>query len=146
MFQNILTFSNIASTASIISLGISIWLLVLVKNIKTKFLFRINIDSNATKIKKISSELVSLLGDFTNNKDEIEEKLKIIEVVVKNLNKGTDNQDLSKTFNRVTSSISEYFNNEDINRNEKDVRAIRHQVVTIVEELNFEKQSIKVGN
>ena len=68
MFQNILTFSNIASTASIISLGISIWLLVLVKNIKTKFLFRINIDSNATKIKKISSELVSLLGDFTNNK------------------------------------------------------------------------------
>ncbi|RXJ79852.1 hypothetical protein CRU86_02445 [Aliarcobacter skirrowii] len=146
MFQNILTFSNIASTASIISLGISIWLLVLVKNIKTKFLFRINIDSNATKIKKISSELVSLLGDFTNNKDEIEEKLKIIEVVVKNLNKGTDNQDLSKTFNRVTNSISEYFNNEDINRNEKDVRAIRHQVVTIVEELNFEKQSIKVGN
>ena len=146
MFQNILTFSNIASTASIISLGISIWLLVLVKNIKTKFLFRINIDSNATKIKKISSQLVSLLGDFTNNKDEIEEKLKIIEVVVKNLNKGTDNQDLSKTFNRVTNSISEYFNNEDINRNEKDVRAIRHQVVTIVEELNFEKQSIKVGN
>ena len=146
MFQNILTFSNIASTASIISLGISIWLLVLVKNIKTKFLFRINIDSNATKIKKISSELVSLLGDFINNKDEIEEKLKIIEVVVKNLNKGTDNQDLSKTFNRVTNSISEYFNNEDINRNEKDVRAIRHQVVTIVEELNFEKQSIKVGN
>ena len=146
MFQNILTFSNIASTASIISLGISVWLLVLVKNIKTKFLFRINIDSNATKIKKISSELVSLLGDFTNNKDEIEEKLKIIEVVVKNLNKGTDNQDLSKTFNRVTNSISEYFNNEDINRNEKDVRAIRHQVVTIVEELNFEKQSIKVGN
>ena len=146
MFQNILTFSNIASTASIISLGISIWLLVLVRNIKTKFLFRINIDSNATKIKKISSELVSLLGDFTNNKDEIEEKLKIIEVVVKNLNKGTDNQDLSKTFNRVTNSISEYFNNEDINRNEKDVRAIRHQVVTIVEELNFEKQSIKVGN
>ncbi len=146
MFQNILTFSNIASTASIISLGISIWLLVLVKNIKTKFLFRINIDSNATKIKKISSELVSLLGDFTNNKDEIEEKLKIIEVVVKNLNKGTDNQDLSKTFNRVTNGISEYFNNEDINRNEKDVRAIRHQVVTIVEELNFEKQSIKVGN
>ena len=141
-----LTFSNIASTASIISLGISIWLLVLVKNIKTKFLFRINIDSNATKIKKISSELVSLLGDFTNNKDEIEEKLKIIEVVVKNLNKGTDNQDLSKTFNRVTNSISEYFNSEDINRNEKDVRAIRHQVVTIVEELNFEKQSIKVGN
>ena len=53
---------------------------------------------------------------------------------------------LSKTFNRVTNSISEYFNNEDINRNEKDVRAIRHQVVTIVEELNFEKQSIKVGN
>ena len=141
-----LTFSNIASTASIISLGISIWLLVLVKNIKTKFLFRINIDSNATKIKKISSELVSLLGDFINNKDVIEEKLKIIEVVVKNLNKGTDNQDLSKTFNRVTNSISEYFNNEDINRNEKDVRAIRHQVVTIVEELNFEKQSIKVGN
>lgn len=146
MFQNILTFSNIASTASIISLGISIWVLILVRNIKTKFLFRINIDSNATKIKKISSELVSLLGDFTNNKDEIEEKLKIIEVVVKNLNKGTDNQDLSKTFNRVTNSISEYFNNEDINRNEKDVRAIRHQVVTIVEELNFEKQSIKVGN
>ena len=146
MFQNILTFSNIASTASIISLGISVWLLVLVKNIKTKFLFRINIDSNATKIKKISSELVSLLGDFTNNKDEIEEKLKIIEVVVKNLNKGTDNQDLSKTFNRVTNSISEYFNNEDINRNEKDVRGIRHQVVSIVEELNFEKQSIKVGN
>ena len=141
-----LTFSNAANTASIISLGISIWLLVLVKNIKTKFLFRINIDSNATKIKKISSELVSLLGDFTNNKDEIEEKLKIIEVVVKNLNKGTDNQDLSKTFNRVTNSISEYFNNEDINKNEKDVRAIRHQVVTIVEELNFEKQSIKVGN
>ena len=146
MFQNILTFSNIASTASIISLGISIWVLILVRNIKTKFLFRINIDSNATKIKKISSELVSLLGDFTNNKDEIEEKLKIIEVVVKNLNKGTDNQDLSKTFNRVTNSISEYFNNEDINRNEKDVRAIRHQVVSIVEELNFEKQSIKVGN
>ena len=146
MFQNILTFSNIASTASIISLGISIWLLILVRNIKTKFLFRINIDSNATKIKKISSELVSLLGDFTNNKDEIEEKLKIIEVVVKNLNKGTDNQDLSKTFNRVTNSISEYFNNEDINRNEKDVRGIRHQVVSIVEELNFEKQSIKVGN
>lgn len=141
-----LTFSNIASTASIISLGISIWLLVLVKNIKTKFLFRVNIDSNATKIKKISSELVSLLGDFTNNKDEIEEKLKIIEVVVKNLNKGTDNQDLSKTFNRVTNSISEYFNSEDINRNEKDVRGIRHQVVTITEELNFEKQSIKVGN
>ncbi len=141
-----LTFSNIASTASIISLGISIWLLVLVRNIKTKFLFRVNIDSNATKIKKISSELVSLLGDFVNNKDEIEEKLKIIEVVVKNLNKGTDNQDLSKTFNRVTNSISEYFNNEDINRNEKDVRGIRHQVVSIVEELNFEKQSIKVGN
>lgn len=141
-----LTFSNIASTASIISLGISVWVLILVRNIKTKFLFRVNIDSNATKIKKISSELVSLLGDFVNNKDEIEEKLKIIEVVVKNLNKGTDNQDLSKTFNRVTNSISEYFNNEDINRNEKDVRAIRHQVVTIVEELNFEKQSIKVGN
>ncbi len=141
-----LTFSNIASTASIISLGISIWVLILVRNIKTKFLFRVNIDSNATKIKKISSELVSLLGDFVNNKDEIEEKLKIIEVVVKNLNKGTDNQDLSKTFNRVTNSISEYFNNEDINRNEKDVRAIRHQVVSIVEELNFEKQSIKVGN
>ncbi len=141
-----LTFSNIASMASIISLGISIWVLILIRNIKTKFLFRINIDSNATKIKKISSELVSLLGDFTNNKDEIEEKLKIIEVVVKNLNKGTDNQDLSKTFNRVTNGISEYFNNEDINRNEKDVRAIRHQVVTIVEELNFEKQSIKVGN
>lgn len=141
-----LTFSNIASTASIISLGISIWVLILVRNIKTKFLFRVNIDSNATKIKKISSELVSLLGDFVNNKDEIEEKLKIIEVVVKNLNKGTDNQDLSKTFNSVTNRISEYFNNEDINRNEKDVRGIRHQVVSIVEELNFEKQSIKVGN
>ncbi|TLT01325.1 hypothetical protein [Aliarcobacter cibarius] len=141
-----LTFSNIASTASIISLGISIWVLILVRNIKTKFLFRVNIDSNATKIKKISSELVSLLGDFVNNKDEIEEKLKIIEVVVKNLNKGTDNQDLSKTFNSVTNRISKYFNSEDINRNEKDVRGIRHQVVSIVEELNFEKQSIKVGN
>ena len=33
-----------------------------------------------------------------------------------------------------------------LNRNEKDVRGIRHQVVSIVEELNFEKQSIKVGN
>ena len=146
MLQNILTFSNIASTASIISFGISIWTLILVKGIKSKFLFRVNINSNFIKINKISSELSPLLGNYINNKDEIEEKLKIIEVDVKNLNKGTDNQDLSKTFNRVTNSISEYFNNEDINRNEKDVRAIRHQVVTIVEELNFEKQSIKVGN
>lgn len=141
-----LTFSNFASTSSIISLGISIWLLVLVRNIKNKFLFRVNINSSSTKISKISSELVSLLGDFSNNKDEIEEKLKIIAVVVKNLNKGTDNKDLSATLESVTNSITEYFNSDDTNKNEKAARDIRLQVVTIIEELNFEKQSIKVGN
>ena len=146
MFQNILTFSNIASAASIISLGISIWVLILVRNIKTKFLFRINIDSNATKIKKISSELVSLLGDFVNNKDEIEEKLKIIEVIVKNLNKGTDNKDLSKAFKNISEEISMYFSCEDIEKNENIVRKIRLSLVTIAQELNDEKQSIKVGN
>lgn len=131
---------------SIISFGISIWALILVRSIKSKFLFRVNIDSNATKIKKISSELVSLLGDFVNNKDEIEEKLKTIEVVVKNLNKGTDNKDLTQSFTNISNEIIKYFGSESITRNEEFVRKIRLSLVGIIEELNFEKQSIKVGN
>ncbi len=67
-------------------------------------------------------------------------------MVVKNLNKGTDSKDLADTFKSAINSISEYFNSDDTNRNEKAVRDIRHKVVTIIEELNFEKQSIKVGN
>lgn len=141
-----LTFSNIASTASIISFGISIWALILVKGIKSKFLFRVNINSNFIKINKISSELSPLLGNYINNKDEIEEKLKIIEVIVKNLNKGTDNKDLSKAFKNISEEISMYFSCEDIEKNENIVRKIRLSLVTIAQELNDEKQSIKVGN
>ncbi len=131
---------------SIISFGISIWALILVRSIKSKFLFRVNINSSTTKINKISSELVALLGDFANNKDEIEEKLKTIEVVVKNLNKGTDNKDLTQSFTNISNEIIKYFSSESITRNEEFVRKIRLSLVGIIEELNFEKQSIKVGN
>ena len=58
---------------------------------------------------------------------------------------GFDNL-INVIYNKRLDNIPKILETPWINRNEKDVRGIRHQVVSIVEELNFEKQSIKVGN
>ncbi|MCT7445518.1 hypothetical protein [Aliarcobacter cryaerophilus] len=144
MFLDFFTFSNISNIASISSLIISIITLYLIKGIKNKFLFRVNINSSITKIRNISSELVVLLGDFTNNKNDIEEKLKMLEVIVRNLKKGADNKNLIKNFKSISDEINQYFSQK-MNKNEEFVRNTRLSIVTILEELKFEKENIKVG-
>ncbi len=135
-FQNV---ANISSVVSILSFFMSIVTLYLVFILRRRFIFRISIDKNKNSLNKSSTEISSLLNDFSNNKDEISDKLKIIEITLRNISKGSSNKDLSKDIKITMKKISNYKNTE------KEIREIKTDVVGIIEELKYEKQNIEVG-
>lgn len=77
--------------------------------------------------------------NFENNISEIDEKLKIIEVTLRNLIKGTDaNKKLSKRYKKYYEENqglfqSTYFFNKN-NKTQKNVREIKVDIVGIIEE------------
>lgn len=135
-FQNV---ANISSVVSILSFFMSIVTLYLVFTLRRRFIFRISIDKNKNSLNKSSTEISSLLNDFVNNKDGISDKLKIIEITLRNISKGSSNKDLSKDIKITMKKISNYKNTE------KEIREIKTDVVGIIEELKYEKQNIEVG-
>ncbi len=135
-FENI---ANVSSVVSILSFFMSIVTLYLVFTLRRRFIFRISIDKNKNSLNKSSTEISSLLNDFVNNKDGISDKLKIIEITLRNISKGSSNKDLSKDIKITMKKISNYKNTE------KEIREIKTDVVGIIEELKYEKQNIEVG-
>ncbi len=135
-FENI---ANVSSVVSILSFFMSIVTLYLVFTLRRRFIFRISIDKNKNSLNKSSTEISSLLNDFSNNKDEISDKIKIIEITLRNISKGSSNKDLSKDIKITMKKISNYKNTE------KEIREIKTDVVGIIEELKYEKQNIEVG-
>ncbi len=135
-FQNV---ANISSVVSILSFFMSIVTLYLVFTLRRRFIFRISIDKNKNSLNKSSTEISSLLNNFSNNKDEISDKLKIIEITLRNISKGSSNKDLSKDIKITMKKISNYKNTE------KEIREIKTDVIGIIEELKYEKQNIEVG-
>lgn len=137
------TFENIANVSSVVSiLGffMSIVTLYLVFTLRRRFIFRISIDKNKNILNKSSTEISSLLNDFSINKDEISEKLKIIEVTLRNISKGSSNKDLSKDIKITMKKINDYKSTE------KETRDIKTNIVGIIQELKYEKQNIEAGS
>ncbi len=149
-FIEIMSFSNIANSSSILGLIVTFVTFYLVYNIRKRFLFRVTIDKNRETLNNMSSEISSLLVNFENNISEIDEKLKIIEVTLRNLIKGTDNKNLVKDIKNTMKKIKVYFKSAFFfNKNhktQKNVREIKIDIVGIIEELKHEKQNIEVGN
>lgn len=136
-FIEIMTFSNIANSSSILGLIVTFVTFYLVFNIRKRFLFRVAIDKNRETLNNMSSDISSLLVNFENNISEIDEKLKIVEVTLRNLIKGTDNKNLVKDIKNTMKKIKVYFKSTFFfsknNKTQKNVREIKVDIVGIIE-------------
>lgn len=70
-----MSLSDIGSYASILGFLLTVAILVSLRNIQKKFLFKVRISDLHHNIKKHASELSSLIQNYSSNKNEIEELL-----------------------------------------------------------------------
>lgn len=77
--------TNLGNIASIIGMGISLYVLFEVRNIKRRFLFKARIPELVASLRKQAKELNSLLRTFDRSANEIEAALSVCEATVANL-------------------------------------------------------------
>jgi len=149
-FIQSLNLSDYGSWASIVSLFISFITLLLVASIKKKFLFSSRIEEHHESLSKLASELVSLIGNYESNINEIDNLLAVANIKLRNIQRGaTDDllSDIKKARKKIT-----YFK---IRRNliidsfaprESNVRRIYTSINIVVEEMINVKKELLIGN
>ena len=103
-----MSLSDIGSYASIISFIFSLITLILLFYIKKQFLFKSTLDKNTAELKKLSSDISSLLDSYENNMTELDEKFRIIDVKFRFLEKSA-NGNLLKDIKDARNKIMLYY-------------------------------------
>lgn len=134
-------FLSIANISSISSLAVSGYTLYLVRFIKIRYIFRSRLSENFKKIDSDSSDILSLLSDYSNNRYDIESTLKKLEVTIKDLKNGADKKELKSEIDSALQNIEKYFNNS----SETLARDVRLNLVGIREHLVIEIENMKAG-
>ncbi|MCY1166535.1 hypothetical protein D9M71_36770 [compost metagenome] len=144
------SLSDLGSWVSIVGFVITCVTAYFVITIKNKFLFRSSVESNCLDLQKKSKELSSLLGDYTNKTDEINEHLARTDVILRALQKGAS-ENFLKDIKKCRKCIRKYlmkdflFFWENQNKSEKVIREIKLLLAVIVDESKFVKQSLVAG-
>lgn len=143
------SLSDYGSWASIIGIALSGATLLLVAKLKKKMLFNTSIDEHRTALESLSLEISRLLGEFTKNLSDVDEKFAIANVKLRDLQKGASN-DLLKDI-KITRKRIKYFrvryrlNISFFLPGEQLARLIYTDINIVVEELGNVKKSIMVG-
>lgn len=144
-----MSLSDIGSYASIISFIFSLITLILLFYIKKQFLFKSTLDKNTAELKKLSSDISSLLDSYENNMTELDEKFRIIDVKFRFLEKSANGnllKDIKDARNKIMLYYKKPFFSKKIYKSIQAARDIKISISIIIEELNHIKTEIKVGN
>jgi len=145
-----LTFSNVGSLASIIGFAITIFTFVVLWNIKKKFLFNSHVEAHKKFISEKAANITSLLADYDNNSNEIDEILALINVELRAVQRGA-NGDLKKDVKNSRSMINKYsdkafWGSQKKFKNEVKAREIKTSLTVITAEFGHVKRELMVGN
>ena len=137
------------SWASIIGLFITISTFLLVLGIKKKFIFRSRVEEHTESLIEISSKLSSLLKSFSENIEDIDNEFAILNVKLRNIEKGasgnllSDIKDARKKIKKY--GCKKFFFMENKEKTDKVAREIRTALNVVVEELKNERKELLVG-
>jgi len=82
-----ITFSDVGSIASLISLGMTFYVLYTVRKIKNFYVFKARVPELTEQLEGHASKLVEFHGDFKNSKEKILLEIGKAEVTLKSLEK-----------------------------------------------------------
>ena len=100
-------FVIVASIASIISLALTVWVLITVRNIKNFYLFKARIDTLTRKLKKNTLQIEDNFDDFESQLPQLELKFGQAIVTLKSL-KGKLDKQSRKQVDDLLKAIRDY--------------------------------------
>lgn len=144
------SLSDYGSWASIVGLILTAITFFMIIGIKKRFLFRSNVNEHRISLSEKISEISQLLIDYSKNIQEIDGILAIVEVKLRNMEKGANGHLLSDIKSarkkiRTYSTRNRFFNKAN-NKTESSVRGINTALNVVVEELENVKKELMVGN
>ncbi|MFD0930500.1 hypothetical protein ACFQ1T_12010 [Methylophilus glucosoxydans] len=142
-----LNLSDVGSWASLLGLAVTFFTATAVVKIKKRFLFRSSIDTHAENILNISSEVTILLRQYTENKQQIEEQFALVDVELRSMQKGS-NDDLLSDIKNARKLIKKYRSRIWFfsKKNEASAREIKTSLSVVSAELVHHRKSLMVGN
>lgn len=78
-------YSTIASTASLVGLGVTIWVLINVRNIRNSYIFAIRVPDLLKQLKTHTKKLSEHMNDFDGLYNQIRLEIALIEEVLRSL-------------------------------------------------------------
>jgi len=141
--------SDIGSWASIVGLIVTFVTFALVWGIKNRFFFRSNVEDHKKNISDMSSELSSLLSNFTENKHDIDDLIARVDVELRVIESGAK-KDLLADVKEARQKIKQYrkksfFSSSNKYQTEATVREIKTSLSAIAAEFEYVKKSLMVG-
>lgn len=136
--------NSIGSIASIIGALISLYLIYALRKIYKHFLFKARFPELKKSLSNKASKLIELFKEFDNNKPEIKHNLRLIETILKNLEKklhGECKRSVSNLkmeiakFNNSNSKLNKILNNY-VPITTDNVWEIYSKLQALIEELN----------
>ena len=142
-----LSLSDVGSWASLLGLAITFFTATAIFTIKKNFLFRSSINSHAEEISRISSEITTLLREYSKNKQEIDELFALADVELRAMQRGTNN-DLSSDIKNSRKLLRKYRSKIWLlsNNDEASARRIKTSLSVVSAELVHHRKSLIVGD
>lgn len=106
-------FDLVSNVASILGFIISVYLIFSIRKIHNHFLFKARFPQLKDKLIEMASRLIDLLQDFEKNKLSIKHNLRLIDTILKNLQKKVHG-DSKRTILNLRTEINRYMSTDTI--------------------------------
>lgn len=142
-----LNLSDAGSWASLLGLAVTFFTATILLVIKKNFLFRSSIDSHAKEILRISNEATTLLRQYSENRQEIEELFALADVELRAMQRGA-NKDILSDIKKARKLLRKYRSRVWFlsKNNEASAREIKTSLSVVSAELVHHRKSLMVGS
>ena len=144
------SLSDAGSWASLVGLVLTGATFYSLFNIKNRFVFRSHITTHQESLKSKSADITMLLVAYNDNKAQLDEYIKLADVVLRAMQKGASGEILSdiKNSRKLIQSYNKksFFKKECVNKNEANAREIKTSLTVIVDQLDHVKNEIIIGS
>jgi len=132
MLKNI-SFTDVGTIASILGFLLTVFVFILIRRIKSFYIFKIRVPDLSKRLKDISSNIASYLNDYESSVNSIDEEVAKCEVVLKSL-KGKLSGSIKKPIKSLIKTIGNYQNSTDY-KTKDNIWDIYIKILKISEEI-----------
>jgi len=136
-----ISFSDVGNVASILGFSLTIIILLLIKRIKSFYIFRIRVPEISIRLQTIVSNISSLMNDYESSHYSIDIEVAKCEIALKSLRKKISGS-AKKSVKELIEKLYYYQKNQE-NKTENNIRNIYVEALKIIEEIKEIQEDYK---